>query len=97
MTVVVLVAVFGAIWGEFIWALVDAARRPEYLFRPACRLSKASIIVLILITGFIGATYYFIRLRPSLIRASRMTTLQGAPRADQGDRRAWKVSHDPWA
>jgi succinate dehydrogenase hydrophobic anchor subunit len=71
VTAVVLIAVIVvAIWVEFIWALIDAAHRPEYLYRPACRLSKTTTIFLIVITGFIGATYYFVRVRPSLIRAS---------------------------
>jgi hypothetical protein len=67
-TVLVILVVVG-LWILFMWALVDAARRPAAAFGRA-RVSKGATIVLLLLTGGLGGAYYLLRVRPIVSKSA---------------------------
>lgn len=64
--IVVLVLLFG-LW---LWALVDALRFDDEVWR-AARQTKPLMVALIVVLGFLGALLYAAIARPALSRARR--------------------------
>jgi hypothetical protein len=65
-----IVAVLLATVGAWIAALTDVAGRPDAAFQAVGR-TKGLTVVLIVLTGVVGAAYYFAIIRPSLSSAQR--------------------------
>jgi ribosomal protein L40E len=74
MNVLVLALWFAAVWlaamGAWIVALTDVAGRPVPVFWTVGR-TKGVTVALVVLTGWIGAAYYFAVIRPSLVAAER--------------------------
>lgn len=71
-----IIAALLALPAAVIAAFVDAARRPLWAFEDA-RRSKGLTVLGILITGGVGAVYYWLYLRRVIVRAQRARP--GAP------------------
>ena len=94
--VVVLLVVIALVWVLYIRAIVGAARFPEYAYRAIGR-TKPGTITMIVLTGFIGGTYFLLRIGPALRSAKDVVTPESIPPADQGDLKEWRRTRDPWA
>jgi hypothetical protein len=94
---VALAAVVVALQVGFVWAVVDAARRPGYLFQPAIGVSKPATVALIVFTGGIGGLFYLARCRPALVRAAGEIAPHPKPSPDTGSYKEWRRTGDPWA
>jgi hypothetical protein len=73
------------LWFAMVSALVSALRVPGYVWKGAHR-SKAGNVVLVALTGGIGGTYYWLRVRPQLADARQATPAPPRP-----------PRPDPWA
>ncbi len=62
--ILVLLAVV-AFWVTYIWAIVDAARTPDEVYVADGR-SKGAVLALVVLTGILGATYYWLVIRREL-------------------------------
>ena len=94
--VVVLLAVIVLVWVLYIRAIVGAARYPEYAYRAIGR-TRPGTITMIVLTGFIGGTYFLLRIGPALRSAMDAVPPESIPPADQGDLKEWRRTQDPWA
>lgn len=65
---VVVVLLFLGAAALWIWAIVDAASRPDWVFEQAGS-NKALWIILVVVLGIIGALIYLAAIRPGLVRA----------------------------
>ncbi len=62
-TVLIGTVIITTLWVVFLWALIDASRRPAEAFGGTA-FTKNTTIILILLTGGLGALYYLLRIRP---------------------------------
>ena len=62
-------------FGVWLWALIDAARRPDWAYA-ASYSSKTMWIVLIAVLGFIPAIIYLLAIRPKVQAAEGAFTAQ---------------------
>jgi hypothetical protein len=85
----VLVAIYGI-------ALIGAIGSPAYAYHGIGR-SKAVTVVMVMLTGFIGGTYFLLRIRPGLQRGRREGPPPSRVPADTGDIKEWRRTRDPWA
>jgi hypothetical protein len=92
--IVLLVAVV-VIWMLYIGAIVAAARRPDYAYRYINR-TKAGTVIMIILTGFIGGSYFLLRIKHQLLAAERAVPPETLPPADAGDVKEWRRTGDPW-
>lgn len=88
-----IVALLFAIW---VTALVGAIRSPSYAYQGVGR-SKAVTVILVLLTGFIGGTYFLLRIRPGLQHRQGAGPPTGRVPVDTADIKEWRRTRDPWA
>jgi hypothetical protein len=93
---VVLLLLVVAVQTLHISGIVAAARRPEYGYRAVSR-TKAGTVIMVVLTGFVGAIYFFLRVRPELLTAERAVPSESVPPPDTGDIRRWRRTRDPWS
>lgn len=92
---IVLVVAIAAIWTLYVGAIVAAARRPEYAYRYIGR-TKPGTVIMIVLTGFVGGSYFLLRVRRQLLAAEQATPRDWLPPPDTGDRKEWRRTGDPW-
>lgn len=67
--IVILFPVIGlSLFATWIWGLIDAATRPDWLYQRTGS-SKVLWIVLIVVLGIIGSAIYLLAIRPKLVAA----------------------------
>lgn len=92
--VAVLILVIAAVWVLYIGAIVAAARRPDYAYRHIGR-TKPGTVILIVLTGFIGGSYFLLRIRRQLLAAEQAIPPGSLPPPDTGDVKQWRQTLDP--
>ena len=70
MTGALLVLILVALIALSLWGIVDATIQPDQAYK-AAGISKGITTGLLILTCAIGAAYYFVVLRPRLVRALR--------------------------
>lgn len=93
---VILLVAIAVIWGLYIGGIVAAAWRPDYAYRYIGR-TKAGTIVMIILTGFIGGSYFLIRVRHQLLAAEQAKPPESLPPADARHIKNWRRTRDPWS
>ena len=70
MTGALLVLILIGLIALSLWGIVDATIQPDQAYK-AAGISKSLTTGLLILTCAVGATYYFLLLRPRLVRALR--------------------------
>ena len=72
LEVTAVLAILAAIWILYLGGIISAARHPGYAYRAIGR-RKPFTLTMVVLTGFIGGTYFLLRIRPQLRRAEADT------------------------
>lgn len=62
--------VLGLVWALWLRAIIVTGRYPDSAYRVIGR-SRAQTVWLILLTGWVGGAYFFLRIRPELDSVER--------------------------
>ncbi|MGH9124254.1 MAG: hypothetical protein ACRDZ8_05945 [Acidimicrobiales bacterium] len=95
MTGAIFLLIVAVLFAVYVSGLIGTIRYPAYAYEEVGR-SKAVTVVMVALTGFIGATYFLLRIRPGLSVGSQVGPPPRRGDVDTGDIKEWRRTRDPW-